>query len=675
MKKRRYLLPSLVLVCGNVSASDDIQHLMSMSLEELSMLQTEMQTAFRSSHKLTDTPSSVYVLGSERIKRSGARSIAEVLALVPGITVTNVSNTQQVASIRGFHDGLYNKMLVLLDGRSLNNSVYGGIYWPSVDYNLADIERIEVLRGPGGTMWGGNALNGVINIITKSAKQTQFSMLNGTFDEHGDYIASGRTGLKLGDDMYARAFYKRRDEENHHSGRYQNRWLRQTAGMVVESYEGDDKWTLRLGGHRSQYRINHSNYRIDRIVGAVDDISEQATTIDSHGEYLHFDFDQTINSEWQAKYAAWYQHSRDQRFDAPAEYSDVNLEANFNYGLSDRVTFSFGGGVRRYDIDFSTTHSPESQYIYPYILRTYDVNKVDDVISNGYVQGNWHLTEQWSLWAGVKAEYFSATGDTEFSPQLRALYHFDDGRNTLWAGVARAVSAPSYLNRNSDYYLTIDDPQQNRTVFVKRDSNPNMDIESVITSEVGHRFVGENIELDTTLFFSEHHNVRGSQYKGAIEGVNNSYQFQISDDYNMKSYGVEVAARWQFSSTYDIYASYSYLHTDYYLQMDTMQQVQTTDAFSIENQHNISLQSLWDINEQWSFDVTAMAQLLEYPPDSNYSIPDYLSWDARLAWQYNTHWPMVEWIIKDIGRHGYYQNTLQQYPSEQQSYLRISYVF
>ena len=147
---------------------NSLDQLMSMSLEELSMLDVEMETASKVTQKLTDIPSSVYVLSNERIQRSGAKSIAEVLALVPGLKVTKFNETSWFVSTRGFHDGLYNKMLVMMDGRSLFSPVYGGTYWSDVDYVLADIERIEVLKGPGGTIWGGNAVNGVVNIITKS---------------------------------------------------------------------------------------------------------------------------------------------------------------------------------------------------------------------------------------------------------------------------------------------------------------------------------------------------------------------------------------------------------------------------------------------------------------------------------------------------------------------------
>lgn len=248
---------------------NSLDQLMSMSLEELSMLDVEMETASKVAQKLTDIPSSVYVLSNERIQRSGAKSIAEVLMLVPGLKVTKFNETSWFVSTRGFHDGLYNKMLVMMDGRSLFSPVYGGTYWSDVDYILADIERIEVLKGPGGTVWGGNAVNGVVNIITKSASDTQGTYISGLASNTDNYEISVRQGLSLNADVNARAFYKYREEPSYRSNESE-KWKAQSAGMVFQPSDAEQHWSLRIGGEKSFYESELYSVQYDTSGTLVD---------------------------------------------------------------------------------------------------------------------------------------------------------------------------------------------------------------------------------------------------------------------------------------------------------------------------------------------------------------------------------------------------------------------
>lgn len=138
----------VLLTASTVAHSEsDLDELVSMSLEELSLLHVTVDTASKFSQDLADIPAAVYVLDGERIKRSGARSLADALNLVPGLRVSHYSAAEPIVSSRGFHSGLFNKMLVLQDGRSLYSPIYGGVYWADVDYPIEDIDRIEVLRG------------------------------------------------------------------------------------------------------------------------------------------------------------------------------------------------------------------------------------------------------------------------------------------------------------------------------------------------------------------------------------------------------------------------------------------------------------------------------------------------------------------------------------------------
>jgi iron complex outermembrane receptor protein len=165
---------------GASLSSQRPRDLTELSLEEL--MNIEVTTASKKTEKLSEAATAVYVITQEDIRRSGVTSIPEALRLAPGLTVGRVDAHTWAISARGFNDIFANKLLVLIDGRSVYTPLFSGVYWDVQDTFLEDVERIEVIRGPGATVWGANAVNGVINIITKRAKDTQGTVLTGGGD-------------------------------------------------------------------------------------------------------------------------------------------------------------------------------------------------------------------------------------------------------------------------------------------------------------------------------------------------------------------------------------------------------------------------------------------------------------------------------------------------------------
>ena len=179
-----------VLVCAALVASLDPPRaaspprLKDLSLEELANI--EVTTPGKAPESAFRAPAAVYVLTQDEIRRSGATNIPEALRLVPGVEVSRIDSYKWAIGIRGFATRLSKGVLVLIDGRSVYTPLFAGVYWEAQDVPLQDVERVEVIRGPGATIWGSNALNGVINIVTRSAKQTQgfrATVLAGNVDE------------------------------------------------------------------------------------------------------------------------------------------------------------------------------------------------------------------------------------------------------------------------------------------------------------------------------------------------------------------------------------------------------------------------------------------------------------------------------------------------------------
>src|SRR5207302_1117346 len=213
------------------------------SLEEL--LQIEVTTGARHAEKLSESPAAIAVITQDDIRRSGATTLPEILRLAPGLDVARLDASQWAISARGFNDVFANKLLVLQDGRSIYTPLFSGVFWDVQGTMLEDIERIEVIRGPGATLWGANAVNGVINIITKSAKETQGLLLSTTVGMEDQPSTSLRYGGQLGTNLYYRAYVK----YFHRDG------LVDSAGQ-----DAPDDWNMARGGLRLDWEPSSPNH-------------------------------------------------------------------------------------------------------------------------------------------------------------------------------------------------------------------------------------------------------------------------------------------------------------------------------------------------------------------------------------------------------------------------------
>jgi len=208
-------------------------------------MNVEVTSVSRRAEKLSVAPAAISVITAEELRRSGATSIPEALRLVPGMEVARVDAHNWAISARGFNDLFANKLLVLMDGRSVYTPLFSGVYWDVQDTLLEDIERIEVIRGPGATLWGANAVNGVINIITRSARDTQGLLLAGGGGTEEQGFAAVRYGGKLGDNAYYRVYakYFNRDDQ-----------------VLPDGNDSNDRWNMARGGFRIDWDASPENH-------------------------------------------------------------------------------------------------------------------------------------------------------------------------------------------------------------------------------------------------------------------------------------------------------------------------------------------------------------------------------------------------------------------------------
>ena len=224
-------------------AEDDF---LDMSLEELVSL--EVTSVSKKSQSIMESAAAVYAITQDDIRRSGAKTIPDLLRMVPGLQVSKVNGNAWSVSSRGFNSVFSNKLLVLIDGRSVYTPLYSGVTWETNDVMIADIDRIEVIRGPGAALWGSNAVNGVINIMTKSAADTEGAYVEIGAGSYEQGFGSFRYGGQLGDNANYRVYYKYSDRDN-------QKTLNSTLAQKYSNIGLDDAPEAVDGWHMNQDRL------------------------------------------------------------------------------------------------------------------------------------------------------------------------------------------------------------------------------------------------------------------------------------------------------------------------------------------------------------------------------------------------------------------------------------
>jgi iron complex outermembrane receptor protein len=420
---RKVSLPSctiaalLLLNPGAARASDQDDALADYSLEQLSDI--VVTSVARQETRVADAPAAVYVITGSDIARAGATTLPEALRLAPNLQVARRDASGYAISARGFSTALSNKMLVLVDGRSVYSPLFSGVYWESQDVDLADVERIEVISGPGGTVWGANAVNGVINIITKSARDTQGGLLRAS---GGAYERAGsvRYGGQLAANTYYRAYAKvtrQADTIDQPGGGADIAWRRSQAGFRIDA-----------DGARGGVTLSGDVY--DGQFGQA-----RAADIATSGANLLARVTRKLDDGGELKVQAYLDQTRRDQPAAAQRLDTFDLEVEHSLRLGERQKLAWGGGYR-YSID-RMTNGPQLVFLPPERRLRW---------SNLFVQDEVAITKALRATAGVKFEHNVYTG-TEVLPSLRLAWNLSPAR-LVWAGASRAVRAPARIDRD-----------------------------------------------------------------------------------------------------------------------------------------------------------------------------------------------------------------------------------
>ncbi|RDH85215.1 MAG: outer membrane receptor protein [endosymbiont of Seepiophila jonesi] len=430
-------LISAALFSTPVLAEESVDAYLDLELED--QLSMEVTSVSRKKQRLNEVAAAAYVITQDDIRRSGVTSIPEALRLAPGIQVTKMDCNKWAISSRGFNAQFANNLLVLIDGRSVYTSTYSGVYWEVQDTMLEDIDRIEVIRGPGATVWGANAVNGVINIITKQASETQGGLLVAGAGNEEKALTSLRYGAELGEQTFGRIYLKYNDRDSSFAPLLDEQagddWNSLRAGFRVDGVLNvSSQWTLQGDIYETdENQIVHNIYRdpTDPANNPPYSDSNVADNIEASGWNLLGRWEQRLSEGSSATLQVYFDHN--ERKEAVLEQRNDTLDIDFQQQFSslEGHDIVWGLGYRRIQDDFGNTFSvslsPEEQ--------------TSDLFST-FVQDEIELTpETLRLTLGSKFEHNDYTG-FEVQPSARLLWLPKEG-HTLWSSVSRAVRTPS----------------------------------------------------------------------------------------------------------------------------------------------------------------------------------------------------------------------------------------
>lgn len=581
------LISGLSVVAFSQSSFAAVNYL-DLSLEQL--LNVKVHSASKKEEMIADSPVAVYAITGADIERSGVTTIPDALRMVPGVEVARADSNSWAISIRGFNSTLANKLLVLVDGRSIYNPVFGGVMWEANDLMVEDIDRIEVIRGPGGALWGANAVNGVINIITKHTRETQGTLVSATVGNEEKATLSVRHGGSVGAEgsyrVYAKGF--RRDasvkpDVSASSGEdTYDEWDGFRTGFRLD---WNDEFTLQGDAYRTdteQLRADHSLTAPFTTVEQQNIIYEGVNLL---GRWTAEQDDGALLSI--QSYVDW--SKRDEPFNFADERTTFDLEAQYNFVPSTRHEVIAGAGIRYLSDDKRGNANV-----------MFDTPKDESAIYSAFVQDKITLSkDKWFLTAGTKIEHNDFSG-TEVQPNIRLHREFE--ASLLWASISKAVRTPTPIE--TDITSTLATAESIRVAFVP---NEEFKTEKLTAYEIGYRKqISSSVSIDVATFYNDYKQLATTTPSAPVLVINTIdpphflVPVQFTNDMTGHATGAELALGWTPYSQLHISATYSYLN----LLLDAIDPSHE-GAEHLSPMHRVGTRVFWDVSDTWSVNVTA----------------------------------------------------------------------
>ena len=620
---------------------ENLLYLKNLSISELASL--EVTSVSKTEERMADADAAIYVITSEDIRRSGLTSIPELLRMVPGLQVAHIDSNKWAISSRGFNGWYSDKLLVLIDGRSVYTSLFSGVNWDIQDTLLDDIERIEVIRGPGATLWGANAVNGVINIITKKAKDTQGGLLKAGGGNIEQGFGGIRYGGRIGESGWYRAYakYFNRDAFKTRKGKDANgEWDVGRAGFRIDMEPSlPNSFTLQGDIYNGETHDHFEELPPD-IAEEFFDVKNDLSGGNILGRWQHHISD-TSSMTLQLYY------DRTERRSAYLEETRNNFDIDFQHSFR---AFSIHKII--WGLEYRLTHDniPSSEvFIFNPKSRT-------DHLYSGFFQDQISIIKnKLDLTIGTKLEHNDYSG-FEVQPSIRLRFK-PDKYQTFWAAVSRAVRTPSRADHDMNFILQKLQIGPSQNILIIR-GRGDFDSEKLLAYEAGYRIVPQKrFSLDVAAFYNVYKDLRTTR-PGAPESGEELFHtkdikiipLDIKNQYHEDAYGVEITGTVQLTDWWKTSASYSWLK----MNLHTKKRVFNMEVLEDSVPRNqFSLKSYMDLPHNLQFDTLLF--YVDSLPDLH--IRGYTRLDLRLGWN----------PIKDISLSFKLQNLLDNQHQEYRS--------
>jgi iron complex outermembrane recepter protein len=619
----RMLVAVILVLTTWASAQNNVVDVTALSVEDLMNMQ--VTSVSKRTQKVADAAAAVFVITQEDIRRSGATNIPEALRLVPGVQVARIDENKWAISSRGFNGRFANKLLVLIDGRSVYTPLFSGVYWNVQDVMLEDVDRIEVIRGPGATLWGANAVNGVINIITKSAKATQKALATGGGGTELRGFSNLRYGGAIDENTYYRGYAK-----------YFN------VGASTNPFGADasDNWDSLRGGFRGDWTPNGPNA-----------ITLQGDMYRSHyGETLTVP---TLTVPYSSTFANRGSISGGNilgRWTHDFGNSSTSLQMYFdNTNISENSLFTDHQNV--FDIDFQHSFHPTDSQVFIWGVGYRSIGDNNDssfVVSllpnhttlnqfSGFAQDEISfLDKRVQLTVGSKLEHNDFTG-AEVEPNARILWNITPNQS-VWTAVSRAVRTPALTERGLALVSAVIPPggPGNPTPLPAEavvHGSDQFQSEDLLAYEVGYRIqVATNVSADIATFYNNYTHLRSAEpgvpsLETNPAPVHLVVPFVASNKMHGGTYGAELFTEYKVIPRWKVAGSYSYLQMD--IRKDATSLDPTADNPSMSSpRHQFYVRSSLDVFRHLEHDFTV--RYVDDLPGLN--IPSYYSVDTHFSY-------------------------------------------
>ena len=615
------------VIASGPADSPSTGDLKQMSVEEL--MDLEVTSVSKQPQKLLQAASAIQVITSDDIRRSGATSIPEALRLADNLEVAQENSHDWAISARGFNANLANKLLVLIDGRAIYTPLYGGVLWNVQDYLLEDIDRIEVISGPGGTLWGANAVNGVINIITKPAQDTQGLYAQAAAGKELQDLEGVRYGGELAPDIHFRVYGKYSD--------YGDEVTSSGASAL-------DAWHMARGG-----------YRIDADASAQDKLTVQGDF------YNGTEGDGTAGDEFLSGgniLGRWTRAiSADSSMSLQAYYDHTYLSVPF--AASPPAAFYTGfpaasltDSLDTYDLDFQYHFALGAHHSLVWGLGYRATHETDEDLSvvrflppvlqqnlySGFMQDEINLAQNVQLTIGSKLEHNDYTG-FEVEPSTRLQWSVTS-QQMLWGAVSRAVRTPSRYDRDLVVPSGLTDappPYQFPTDYLKGGGSDFVS-ETLIAYEIGYRAqLGPNLSGSVSTFYNDYDNLRSTTATPVSAFYPFPYPVYFQNNLEGDTYGLELSATYQILDWWRLHAGYDLLRENIHVKPGQVDATGATNE-TADPRGQSALRSSMDLPRNLQLDAAVRwvdALHINNGPTGGPVVgivPAYFEFDTRIAW-------------------------------------------